>query len=156
MASTYHHLYNIPLIGLRFFTVYGPWGRPDMAYYSFTKAILEEKPIDVYFEGRMFRDFTYIDDIVDGILSAMKIKEGNHLFNLGHHKPVQLSTFIETLEKLLHKKAKKNFLPLQPGDVLTTHADIKESELTLHFHPKVSLLEGLDRFVKWYRHYYNV
>lgn len=153
MAASYRHLYNIVAIGLRFFTVYGPWGRPDMALYSFTEAILQDRPIDIYNYGKMSRDFTYIDDIVAGILSAVDY-EGNHeIFNLGNHHPVELIAFIEILEKAIGKKAIKQLKPLQPGDILSTYADISESEDQLHFVPKTSIEEGIPKFVEWYKEY---
>ncbi len=155
-AHTYHHLYGIHVTGLRFFTVYGPWGRPDMAYFSFTKAILENRPIEVYNFGKMQRDFTYIDDIVQGITAAIDLGAPCEIFNLGNHTPVQLNYFIAILEKALNKKALKKELPLQAGDVLTTYADIDYSRIKLGFNPKVSIEEGLPRFVDWYKSYYKV
>jgi UDP-glucuronate 4-epimerase len=155
MAQSYHHLFQIPTIGLRFFTVYGPWGRPDMAYFSFTKAILENRPIEIYNHGRMSRDFTYIDDIVNGILAAIDSPLNFGLFNLGHHHPEELSHLVALLEKELGKKAHKILLPMQPGDVLSTFADIRESREHLNFSPKVSLEEGLGRFVRWYKEYFH-
>lgn len=151
-ASTYHHLYGISCIGLRFFTVYGPWGRPDMAYFSFTQSIIEDRPIDVYNNGKMRRDFTYIEDIVDGIQAAMEC-QGCEVYNLGHHAPVELLHFIETLEKALGKKAKKRFLPMQAGDVQTTYADIEKSKKALNFMPKVPVESGIPLFVEWYKNY---
>jgi len=153
MADVYHHLYALPVIGLRFFTVYGPWGRPDMAYYSFTKAILNEEPIDVFNHGKMKRDFTYIDDIVSGVIAAMDLEGKAEIFNLGNHQPVQLSEFIATIEKHTGKKAKIRYLPMQAGDVLATHADITASTKKLNFVPKVSLDEGIANFVDWYKSY---
>lgn len=151
LAGTYHHLYGIPVTGLRFFTVYGPWGRPDMAYYSFTKAIIEGRPIDVYNDGKLQRDFTYIDDIVDGIVAAIDLGAANEIFNLGNNNPVELGRFIEIIEESLGIKAKKIYLPMQPGDVLSTYADIELSQKVLGFEPKVSLEEGIPNFVSWYR-----
>ncbi len=156
MAATYHHLFKIPTIGLRFFTVYGPWGRPDMAYYSFTKAILEGKPIDVYNHGKMQRDFTYIDDIVQGVLAAIDSAASCELFNLGNHQPVPLMEFIETVERACGKKAQLNFAPMQSGDVLATYADIEKSRQLLGFAPRTSLKEGIPQFVKWFRHYHSL
>lgn len=156
MAQTYHHLFGISAIGLRFFTVYGPWGRPDMAYFSFTKAILEGRPIDIYNEGRMQRDFTYISDIVEGVAASIDYLPGCHLFNLGHHHPEELLDLIHLLEKELNRTAIKRFLPMQAGDVLATYADIKESEQALNFKPKVSLAEGIAQFVDWYKSYFNL
>jgi len=154
MAHTYHHLFGISVTGLRFFTVYGPWGRPDMAYFSFTKAILENRPIGIYNEGKMHRDFTYIDDIVSGICSAIHKELPCALFNLGHHQPEELLQLISILEELLDRKALKTFLPMQPGDVLSTYADIEESTSVLGFQPKVTLREGLEIFINWYKAYY--
>lgn len=150
LANTYHHLYGIPMTGLRFFTVYGPWGRPDMAYYSFTKAILEGRPIEVYNEGKLKRDFTYIDDIVNGIVSAIEKPGKNELYNLGNNTPVEVNAFIAILEKLLNKKAEKHFLPMQKGDVTSTFADISKSQKELHFNPSTSIENGLEKFVEWY------
>jgi UDP-glucuronate 4-epimerase len=154
MAHTYHHLYKIPTVGLRFFTVYGPWGRPDMAYFSFTKAILEGSPIDVYNHGHMKRDFTYVDDIIDGTVAAIDLEAECEIFNLGNHQSEPLLLMIELLEKNLGKKAKLNHLPMQLGDVETTYADISYSHQKLGFSPKVSLEEGIPRFVKWYQNYF--
>lgn len=156
MAQTYHHLYQIPVTGLRFFTVYGPWGRPDMAYYSFTKAIIEERPIDVYNFGNMSRDFTYIEDIVNGITSAVDLESSYALFNLGNHRPEALSTLIGCIEEALNKKAVLNYLPMQSGDVEATFADIEHSQQQLGFSPKTSLQEGIKKFICWYRRYYNM
>ncbi len=153
VAYTYHHLYGINTTGLRFFTVYGPWGRPDMAIYSFTKKILSGQPIDAYNHGKMKRDFTYIDDIVDGILAALDRSAGCKLYNLGNNKPVALKYFISCLEKALGEKAKINYLPIQPGDVVETCADIKLSTLELGFKPKTSIEKGLEKFVEWYQEY---
>ncbi len=153
MAQTYHHLYQIPVTGLRFFTVYGPWGRPDMAIYRFTKAIVEGDPIDVYNDGQMYRDFTYIDDIIDGTIAAIDLGSQCELFNLGNHSPVPLMELIENLEELLQKKALKNFLPMQAGDVLSTFADITHSAEKLKFRPTKPLKEGLSLFVDWFRSY---
>lgn len=156
MAQTYHHLFGVAATGLRFFTVYGPWGRPDMAYYSFTKAILENQPIQLYNQGSMRRDFTYISDIVEGIAAAIDREMPNALFNLGHHQPEELLHMVALLEKELGRKAHKVMLPMQPGDVVSTYADIKESSLDLHFTPKISLEEGLAHFVRWYREYSQI
>jgi UDP-glucuronate 4-epimerase len=150
MAATYHHLYDIPVTGLRFFTVYGPWGRPDMAYYSFTKAILTGDPIRIYHQGQLKRDFTYIDDIVAGTIAAIDLGASNEIFNLGNHQPVTLLDFIATLEEALGKEANKQFLPMQPGDVLATYADITHSAQQLGFCPSTSLKEGIAHFVTWY------
>lgn len=150
MAATYRHLFSIQAVGLRFFTVYGPWGRPDMAYYSFTKNILAGIPIPIFNGGKMRRDFTYIDDIVNGIVSAIDYQGKTEIFNLGNHKAVELEAMIAMLEKHLGKKAKKEYLPHQPGDVLETYADIDQSRLELNYEPATSLDEGLSRFVSWY------
>jgi UDP-glucuronate 4-epimerase len=155
MAQTYHHLFGISVTGLRFFTVYGPWGRPDMAYFSFTKAIIEGKPIEIFNHGNMKRDFTYIDDIVDGIIAAMK-KEGKcEIYNLGHHHPEQLLHLIALLEKEIGKKAEKILLPMQSGDVVSTYADITSSATDLNFAPKTSLEQGISHFIGWYKKYYT-
>lgn len=150
MAQTYHHLYGIPVVGLRFFTVYGPWGRPDMAYYSFTKAILDEKPIDLFNHGKMQRDFTYIDDIISGTMAAIDLDAKCELFNLGNHQPMALMDLVGYLEMHLNKKAHVNFLPMQAGDVVSTYADIEYTYEKLKFKPLTSLQEGLGKFVDWY------
>ncbi len=155
MAYTYHHLFGIRATGLRFFTVYGPWGRPDMAYFKFTDAILKGKPIDVYNFGRMKRDFTYITDIVSGILSALDKNLPYKVFNLGNSQSVKLMYMIQRLEQELGKKAKIKMLPLQPGDVQESFADIRESAKELQFEPKVRIEEGLKEFAKWYKSYFN-
>lgn len=173
MAYTYSHLYGIPTTGLRFFTVYGPWGRPDMAYFSFTHAILSGQPIKVFNHGNMRRDFTYIDDIVEGIIRvcdripqsgstsqtdnqpAPTISAPYQLYNIGNHQPVSLLNFIETLEKHLGIVAKKELLPMQPGDVPETYADIKNLEADTGFRPTTPLDVGLKHFVDWYCSYYN-
>ncbi|MGZ3633541.1 MAG: NAD-dependent epimerase/dehydratase family protein [Parachlamydiaceae bacterium] len=154
MANTYHHLFGIPVTGLRFFTVYGPWGRPDMAYYSFTKAILSGQPIDVYGEGKMLRDFTYIDDIIAGTAAAIDLESPCEIFNLGNHQPVSLMTMIEILEKYCKKQANKRFLPMPAGDVPTTYADISYSQQKLRFQPETSLDQGLEKFMNWYLRYH--
>lgn len=156
MAYTYHKLYGLNCIGLRLFTVYGPWGRPDMALFKFTKNILEGNPIDVYNYGKMKRDFTYITDIVDGILSALKKDFGFEIFNLGNSTPVELNYFIECIEKELGKKAKKNLMEIQPGDVPETFADIDKSKKMLGFEPKIKIEEGIKNFIKWYKKYYEL
>lgn len=150
MAANYVHLYGIRAVGLRFFTVYGPWGRPDMALFKFTKAILDGQSIDLYNHGHMERDFTYIDDIVSGTIEALNYKGKTPLFNLGNHKPVSLLKFVEILENAIGKKAVCNLLPLQPGEVLATYADIDESIKELNFSPKTSLEEGIPKFLDWY------
>jgi UDP-glucuronate 4-epimerase len=168
MAHTYSYLYGLPTTGLRFFTVYGPWGRPDMALFLFTKAILEGKPIDVYNNGNMQRDFTYIDDIVEGIIrvidnppSGNPTWTGKHpdpgtsvapykVYNIGNSKPVKLLDFIEAIEDALGKKAIKNFLPLQPGDVPATWADVSDLVSDLDYQPNTDIRVGVKRFVEWY------
>lgn len=174
MAHSYSHLYSLPCTGLRFFTVYGPWGRPDMAYFSFTRKILARESIPVFNNGDMKRDFTYIDDIVEGVYRVMKqIPLGNsqwsglepdpatsrapyRLFNIGNNQPVQLLEFIEILEKHLGINAKKEFLPFQDGDVKETYADIDALDNQIGFKPSTSLDEGLGHFVRWYREYYGI
>ncbi|RKZ55635.1 MAG: capsular biosynthesis protein CpsI [Candidatus Parabeggiatoa sp. nov. 2] len=169
MAHTYAHLYDIPTTGLRFFTVYGPWGRPDMALFKFTKAILDNRPIDVYNSGNMRRDFTYIDDIIEGVVRVLdRLPKPNtdwsgdfpdpgssparyRLYNIGNNNPVELMRFIETLEKALGKQAKKNLLPLQAGDVPATYADVADLEQEVGFKPQTSIEEGIGRFVEWYK-----
>lgn len=173
MAHTYAHLYGLPCTGLRFFTVYGPWGRPDMAYFSFTKAILEGKPIDVFNYGDMKRDFTYIDDIVESVVRIMdKIPQVNlawnrtcpdpgssyapyKLYNIGNNNPVQLLKFIEVLETNLGKKCIKNMLPMQPGDVPITYAEVDDLMNAIGFKPATTIEEGIDKFVQWYKQYYR-
>jgi UDP-glucuronate 4-epimerase len=163
MAHVYAHLYGIPTTGLRFFTVYGPWGRPDMAYYKFTKAILEGKPIEVYNEGRLQRDFTYIDDIVEGLLRLIErppAAAAGHpafaLHNIGNHQPVELTTFIETLERVLGRTAQRAMLPMQPGDVPATCADVTSLQRVADFAPSTSLETGLKKFATWYRAYHGL
>ncbi|NJN20874.1 MAG: NAD-dependent epimerase [Leptolyngbya sp. RL_3_1] len=167
MAYTYSHLYGIPTTGLRFFTVYGPWGRPDMAMFKFTKAILEGQPLQVYNHGNMMRDFTYIDDIVDGVVRiADHIPQGEaglvannppyKLYNIGNNRPVSLLKFIETLEAALGIEADKHFLPMQPGDVPATYADITALTQAVGFQPRTAIEVGIPRFVDWYRAYYGV
>ncbi|MDX2027900.1 MAG: GDP-mannose 4,6-dehydratase [Alphaproteobacteria bacterium] len=159
MAWTYAHLYKIPCTGLRFFTVYGPWGRPDMAAYLFTQAIMADKPIKVFNHGKMRRDFTYIDDIVVGVLAALdRAPDGAplaRLYNLGNSHAENLMDFIATLEKTLGKKAEYDFQPLQPGDVPETSADIATSRKDLGFQPKTSISEGIPKFVGWYQTYHK-
>lgn len=149
-AATYHHLFNISVTGLRYFTVYGPWGRPDMAYYSFTQKILNGDPIKVFNHGKMLRDFTYIDDIVRGTLAAIDKECACEVFNLGNHQPTELKKFIEIIEKAVGKKAKMEFLPMQPGDVPATFADISHSQSVLGFQPETPLETGIPLFVEWY------
>lgn len=161
MAHAYSHLYKIPATGLRFFTVYGPWGRPDMAYFSFTQAILEGRPIDVFNHGQLQRDFTYIDDITEGVVrvldkpASLDTEAPHHVFNIGNHKPVALLVFIETLEKALGREAIKNFLPMQLGDVYTTHADTEKLHQWVGFSPDTPLQDGVEKFVAWYNTRYQ-
>jgi UDP-glucuronate 4-epimerase len=156
MAHAYSHLFNIPCTGLRYFTVYGPWGRPDMALFIFTEAILNDKPIKVYNHGRMKRDFTYIDDIVDGTIAALDRPFAYEIFNLGNSKVVELLDFIHVIEEKLGKTAQKEMLPIQPGDVPETSADIRKSKEMLGFSPKTSIKEGVGKFLAWYREYYQI
>ena len=158
VAECYSHLFNMNCIGLRFFTVYGPWGRPDMATFIFTKNILENKIIEIFNYGKMERDFTYIDDIVQGILGAVKNKNvsGHKIYNLGNSNPEVLMEFVGLIEKTLKLKAKKKLLPIQPGDVSKTYADIEESKKDLNFFPKVKISEGIPKFIDWYRKYYKL
>lgn len=173
MAHTYSHLYELPTTGLRFFTVYGPWGRPDMALFIFTKAILEDRQIDVFNYGNMKRDFTYIDDIVTGVIKVLdRPPKGDpgwdgknpdpsmsrapyRIYNIGNNSPVSLMDFIEAVEKTLGKTARKNFLPMQPGDVPATWADVDDLIRDLEYFPGVNINDGVGRFVKWYLDYYN-
>lgn len=173
MAHTYSHLYGVPTTGLRFFTVYGPWGRPDMALFKFTNAIMEGKEIDVYNHGDMRRDFTYIDDIVEGVMRIQDvIPEPNpdwtvetgspatssapyRVYNIGHGSPVKLMDYIEALEEALGIEAKKNFMDMQPGDVYMTYADTEDLFNTTGYKPEVKVKEGVKAFVDWYRSYYN-
>lgn len=173
MAHAYSHLYGIPCTGLRFFTVYGPWGRPDMAYFLFTQAIASGQPIRVFNEGKMQRDFTYISDIVTGIRQAMDhIPAPSHdssssfkfsnseapykIYNLGNNQPVSLLHFIEVIEDCLGRKAEKQFLPMEAGDVPITYADILDSEQALGFKPTVPIEVGISKFVEWYKTYYQI
>lgn len=171
MAHTYSYLYDLPTTGLRFFTVYGPWGRPDMAYFKFVQAIEAGEPINVYNFGNMQRDFTYIDDIVEGVVRVMHrpptrlvsssaSSESSNtppykIYNIGNHQPVPLGRFIEVIEQSLGKEAKKNFLPMQPGDVPTTYADIDDLMQDIGFQPRTSIEQGIAQFVQWYRAYYG-
>ncbi|MAY14832.1 MULTISPECIES: NAD-dependent epimerase [Thalassolituus] len=174
MAHTYAHLYGLPVTGLRFFTVYGPWGRPDMAYFSFTRDILEGKTINVFNHGKMQRDFTYVDDIVEGVTRiTQKIPQGvsgwtpesgdcsrssapYKIYNIGNHNSVELGTFIETIENVLGKKANKNYMEMQPGDVLATYANVDDLVEDVDFAPNTPLAEGIERFARWYRDFYKV
>ena len=158
MSQSYATLYKFPQTGLRFFTVYGPWGRPDMAYFSFTKAILAGSPIEVYGEGRMARDFTYVDDIVDGVIGALDnppAAGGHRVLNIGDSHPVGLMDMIDTLERALGREAVKVMRPMQPGDVTATFADVSQLHALTGYKPKVMLEEGLGRFVAWYRDFYR-
>jgi len=173
MAHTYSYLYNLPTTGLRFFTVYGPWGRPDMALFIFTRAILEGKPIDIFNNGNMQRDFTYIDDIVEGVIrvaekvpipntkwSGKKPDPGTSmapykLYNIGNHSPVKLMDFIEAIEKALGKKAQRNFLPMQPGDVPATYSDVADLIADIQYTPNTPVQDGIDKFIKWYKEFYK-
>lgn len=173
MAHTYSHLFNLPTTGLRFFTVYGPWGRPDMALFLFTKSILEGKPIDVFNYGNHRRDFTYIDDIVEGVIRTLDnvaapnaqwtgdtpdpatSKAPFKIYNIGNNNPVNLMDYIETLENALGKKAEKNMLPLQPGDVPDTYADVQDLVNDVGYKPETTIQEGIGNFVEWYKNYYG-
>ena len=174
MAHTYSHLFRLPVTGLRFFTVYGPWGRPDMAPFLFTKAILEGRPIEVFNEGRMKRDFTYVDDVVEGVVRVMTrppvpnpdwnadAPEPNtssapyRLYNIGNHQPVELMHFIRVIEECTGRAAERILRPAQPGDVLTTYADVADLTRDTGFQPTTTIEAGLKQFVTWYRHYYSV
>jgi UDP-glucuronate 4-epimerase len=174
MAHTYSHLFGLPTTGLRFFTVYGPWGRPDMALSLFTKAILAGEPIDLFNHGRHTRDFTYIDDIVEGVVRVLdrpatpdrdwdgkkpnpaSSKAPWRLYNIGSNNPVELGVYVETLEKALGRKARRNLLPLQPGDVPDTFADVDRLAEDFGYRPRTTIEEGIRRFVSWYRDYYQV
>lgn len=160
MAHTYSHLFGIPTTGLRFFTVYGPWGRPDMAAFLFTKAITEGKPIKVFNNGDLYRDFTYIDDIVEGIANILNTNRAGEslyrVYNIGNSSPVKLMDFIETIEKALGTKAVKEFMEMQPGDVYKTYADVTDLEKDYNYRPDTPLATGIGRFVKWYTEFYKV
>lgn len=156
LVHAYHHLYGLNCFGLRFFTVYGPWGRPDMALFKFTKAILEEQPIEVYNFGEHKRDFTYITDIVEGVVKSLDKVKGYKILNLGNNNPVELNYFIACIEKELGKEAKKKLLPLQNGDVPATSADIKETKKVLGWEPKVKIEDGIREFITWYKEYFLV
>ncbi len=159
MAYSYSHLYGIPSTGLRFFTVYGPWGRPDMAYFSFTQAILAGRPIDVFNHGKMRRDFTYIDDIAEGVIRVLDQPAGgtppHTVYNIGNHQPVELMEFIGILEAALGKTTARNFLPMQDGDVPLTYADTTRLQAAVGFVPATPLADGIGRFVAWYRDYFG-
>ncbi len=156
LAHSYHHLYGLSVTALRYFTVYGPWGRPDMAYYRFTKQIYEEEPIQVFNHGLMRRDFTYIDDIIRGTASAIDLGAPYEIFNLGNNRPINLLSLIDLLEKAIGKKAIKEMLPMQPGEVIETYADIEKSQKLLNFRPAVSFEEGITHFVDWFKHYHAI
>ncbi|HET8804241.1 MAG TPA: NAD-dependent epimerase [Aequorivita sp.] len=158
MAYTYSHLYDLQCIGLRFFTVYGPWGRPDMAMFLFTDAIINNKPIKVFNHGKLSRDFTYIDDIIEGVFATLTIPKDEKyaLYNIGNGQPVPLMNFIEAVEKSLGKEATKEMYPMQPGDVEQTWADTTSLEENYAYKPTTKINEGVGRFVKWYEEYYNL
>lgn len=174
MAHTYSHLFGLPTTGLRFFTVYGPWGRPDMALFLFTKAIIEGRPINVFNHGKMIRDFTFVDDIAEGVVRVLdrtatsdpdydpakadpaRSSAPYRVFNIGNHAPIQLMSFIEAIEQAVGREAVKNFMPLQDGDVPATHADVEELAAWTDFRPAMPVPEGIKRFVAWYRDYYKV
>jgi len=155
MAHTYSHLYGIQTTGLRFFTVYGPWGRPDMAPMLFTDAILNDRAIKVFNHGKMSRDFTYVDDIVDGIVKVINNPSPYNIYNIGNNSPVNLMEFIETIENALDKEATKNFMDIQPGDVESTFADVSGLIEDFDYKPETPLSHGVDEFVKWYREFYK-
>ena len=173
MAHSYSYLHKLPTTGLRFFTVYGPWGRPDMALFKFTKAILEEKPIDLFNYGKHSRDFTYIDDIVEGVIKTLENPASSNInwnsnqpdpanskapwciYNIGNSRPVQLMDYVDALEKALGKKAKLNYLPLQPGDVPGTYANVSNLKEKFNYKPSTSVFDGVTNFVKWYKDYYQ-
>jgi len=169
MAHVYAHLYALPLTGLRFFTVYGPWGRPDMALFKFCKSILAGTPIEVFNHGKMLRDFTYIDDVVEGVVRTMEAPPAQgpggssgdgfapyRIYNIGNNEPVELTRLIAILEQKLGRKAMQKFLPMQPGDVSTTYADVDELSRVTGYRPHTPIEAGVDRFVQWYREYYRV
>ncbi|MBV8520381.1 MAG: NAD-dependent epimerase [Acidobacteria bacterium] len=174
MAHTYSHLFGVPTTGLRFFTVYGPWGRPDMALFKFTRGILEETPIEVYNEGRMVRDFTYVDDVAEGVVRVLdhvaapdpdfdptqprpsRSRAPYRVFNIGNNRPVQLLDYIHVLEECLGKKARMELLPMQPGDVPSTMADVSQLEEAVGFRPVTSVRDGVAAFVAWYKNYYRI
>lgn len=156
MAHTYHSLYGTNVTGLRFFTVYGPWGRPDMALFLFTDALLHDRTLQIFGEGKMQRDFTYIDDIVSGVIAAIDKNYPEEIFNLGSGRKEELMDFISMIERACGREAKKNFLPMQPGDVRASLADISKAKKILGYEPKTTIAEGVPRFVRWYREYYGV
>ncbi|MHC4237154.1 MAG: NAD-dependent epimerase [Planctomycetota bacterium] len=174
MAHTYSHLFGLPTTGLRFFTVYGPWGRPDMALFLFTKAILEDKPIDVFNHGKMRRDFTYVDDIAEGVIRVIDSPPSGNpkwsgktpdpscskapykIYNIGNSSPVELMDFIQAIEQALGKQAEKNMLPIQPGDVPATWADVTDLVEDLDYQPDTTIQDGVERFIAWYKEFYNI
>lgn len=161
MAYTYSHLYDLKTIGLRFFTVYGPWGRPDMAMFLFTDAIINERPIKVFNHGDLERDFTYIDDIINGIMKIVEhesasVQKNYSLYNIGNSKPVKLMDFIEEIEEQLERPAKKEMLSMQAGDVSRTWADVEALQRDYNYHPNTSIKKGIGEFIKWYKKYYNI
>lgn len=171
MAHSYSHLYDLPTTGLRYFTVYGPWGRPDMSPWLFTSAILEGRSIDVFNHGKMQRDFTFVEDIAEGTIRVLdRVPNGNpdftsdrpdpgsshapyKLYNIGNHQPVELMAFIKAIEGALGKEAKKNLMPMQPGDVVSTYADVEDLKRDVNFEPKTPLIDGIDKWVTWYKSY---
>lgn len=155
MAHTYSHLYGVPCTGLRFFTVYGPWGRPDMALGIFAKAIMEDRPIKVFNHGRMRRDFTYIDDIIEGVVRVMSRPNSYKIFNIGNNRTVDLEEFISVLESHLGKEAKKEYVEMQPGDVPETYADLDDFIKHVAFKPKTTICEGIKKFTDWFKDYYK-
>ncbi len=155
-AAVYYNLFGVHSTGLRFFTVYGPWGRPDMAAFLFTDAILHDRPMKIFGEGKMRRDFTYVDDIVDGFIAALDRNHGLEVFNLGCGNTVELMDFVETIEKACGKEGVREMLPMQLGDVVQTYADISKAKEKLGFEPKTTIETGLPNFVRWYREYYGV
>lgn len=155
IAYSYSHLFNLPCSGLRFFTVYGPWGRPDMALFIFTKAIIENKPVQLFNNGDMKRNFTYIDDVIDGIIRVLDKPKRYEIYNIGNSKAENLIDFIETIERCIGKKAFRQYLPMQPGDVKTTIADINKI-INIGYNPHTNIAEGIEKFIKWYRNYYKI
>ncbi len=156
LAHTFHHLYGTHVTGLRFFTVYGPWGRPDMALFLFTDAVLQDRPLQIFGEGKMQRDFTYIDDIVAGIVASIDRNYPEEIFNLGCGKTEELMDYVAAIERACGKEARKEFLPMQPGDVVRTESDLTKARAMLGFEPRTQIRDGVPRFVAWYREYYGV
>jgi UDP-glucuronate 4-epimerase len=161
MAHTYSHLFKVPCTGLRFFTVYGPWGRPDMAMHLFTSAIMKGEAIDIFNHGEMSRDFTYVDDVVESVLRVMLKPNDNAIppmsvFNVGRNEPQRITEFISEIENQTNKKASKNFVALQPGDVVETYADSVSLFKYVHYQPTVTIKEGVSKFVQWFKSYYEV